>query len=216
MSRFEFTYHDGDTFTANATVLRDGTPVLAICITEYDNSGPYVSAVAHLPLARLEEVIAGMRSTARGQTPAAVPAPRAAEQPPWCENANCAGLCPDCAPPPPTLPRRFHLLRHRDVSGVSGTGIVALGVMWPDGTASVRWLGERPSTVTWDRIGDAEAVHGHAGATQFVWDDEPPQCPTALLPIGPGPAEVCVIPAGAHTTHRTASGETWDDQPEEP
>lgn len=69
-------------------------------------------------------------------------------------------------------PRRFHLLRHQDISGVSGTGIVADGVLWPDGTASLRWRGERPSTVHWDRIEDAKAVHGHGGATEIVWADE--------------------------------------------
>lgn len=73
---------------------------------------------------------------------------------------------------PANLPRRFHLQRHRDVSGVSGTGRVAVGVQWPDGTASVRWLGERPSTVVWDSMDDAEHVHGHGGATEIVWDDE--------------------------------------------
>jgi len=67
--------------------------------------------------------------------------------------------------------RRFHLLRHADISGVSGTGIVADGILWPDGTASLRWRGERPSTVHWDRIADAKAVHGHGGATEIVWDD---------------------------------------------
>jgi len=71
------------------------------------------------------------------------------------------------------LPRRFHLQRHHDVSGVSGTGTVAVGVRWPDGTASVRWLGPRPSIVFWDSMADAEAVHGHGGATEIVWDDEP-------------------------------------------
>jgi hypothetical protein len=70
-----------------------------------------------------------------------------------------------------TEPRRFHLLRHHDVSGVSGTGIVADGIIWPDGTASLRWRGERPSTVHWDRIADAKAVHGHGGATEIVLDD---------------------------------------------
>ncbi|MFJ7269383.1 hypothetical protein ACIQV3_22525 [Streptomyces sp. NPDC099050] len=68
-------------------------------------------------------------------------------------------------------PRRFYLLRHQDISGVSGTGIVANGVLWPDGTASLRWTGERPSTVHWDRIADAEAVHGHGGATEIKWTD---------------------------------------------
>lgn len=67
--------------------------------------------------------------------------------------------------------RRFHLLRHQDISGVSGTGIVADGIVWPDGTASLRWRGDRPSTVHWDRIADAKAVHGHGGATEIVLDD---------------------------------------------
>jgi hypothetical protein len=70
------------------------------------------------------------------------------------------------------LPRRFHLLRHRDVSGISGTGVVADGVLWPDGSASLRWRGDKPSSVHWDRFADAEAVHGHAGATEFVWLDK--------------------------------------------
>jgi hypothetical protein len=69
------------------------------------------------------------------------------------------------------LPRRFHLQRDRDISGVSGTGRVANGVLWPDGTATVRWIGDRPSTVHWDRVTDAEAVHGHGGATRIIWDD---------------------------------------------
>ncbi|MDJ0460625.1 hypothetical protein [Streptomyces sp. H27-C3] len=68
-------------------------------------------------------------------------------------------------------PRRFHLQRDTDITGVSGVGRVADGVLWPDGTASVRWAGDRPSIVFWDRIADAEAVHGHGGATRIVWDD---------------------------------------------
>ncbi|GGU13049.1 hypothetical protein [Streptomyces violascens] len=81
---------------------------------------------------------------------------------------------------PAELPRRFQLLRHRDVSGISGTGVVALGVCWPDGTASVRWLGDRPSIVFWDRGGmaDAEHVHGHGGATEVVWLDPAEEQPS--------------------------------------
>ncbi len=68
-------------------------------------------------------------------------------------------------------PRRFHLQRNVDIAGMSGTGRVADGVLWPDGTVSVRWRGERPSTVHWGRLADAEAIHGHGGATVIVWDD---------------------------------------------
>lgn len=67
--------------------------------------------------------------------------------------------------------RRFYLQRDHDVTGASGTGRVADGVLWPDGTVTVRWRGERPSTVHWDRLTDAEAVHGHNGMSRIVWID---------------------------------------------
>lgn len=69
------------------------------------------------------------------------------------------------------FPRRFRLERDTDVSGVSGTGVVADGVVWPDGSADVRWRGDRPSAVHWDRASHAEAIHGHGGATRFVYLD---------------------------------------------
>ncbi|MFI8104731.1 hypothetical protein [Streptomyces sp. NPDC086023] len=151
MSRFEFTDPDGDRLTVHPADTDHG-PVVVHRIHGQRNGEPLDLAV-FVPLAMLEEVIAGQRSAARAPGSVAFPAPRAA------------------AEQPPDVPRRFHLLRHHDVSGVSGTGIVAHGVLWPDGTASVRWTGERPSTVTWDRISDAEAVHGHGGATEIVWLD---------------------------------------------
>ena len=45
--------------------------------------------------------------------------------------------------------RTFELHRDRDVSGVSGVGVVADGVAFPDGLSVVRWRGERQSTVVW-------------------------------------------------------------------
>lgn len=74
--------------------------------------------------------------------------------------------------PPPM--RLFHLVRHRDVSGVSGTGVVAEGVRFSDGRVALRWLGDHPSTVAWDSAEDAEATHGHGGATEVLWLDTPP------------------------------------------
>jgi transcriptional regulator with XRE-family HTH domain len=78
-------------------------------------------------------------------------------------------------PEPADTGRPFWLQRDHDVSGVSGTGIVAHGCLWPDGTASVRWTGERPSTVFWDSIDDAIAVHGHGGHTRIVFADGGPR-----------------------------------------
>lgn len=63
----------------------------------------------------------------------------------------------------------FHVVRDVDVSGTSGTGIVADGVQWPDGTVEIRWRGERPSSVHWDDLDDAEYIHGHGGNTRFVF-----------------------------------------------
>jgi len=68
-------------------------------------------------------------------------------------------------------PRRFQLVRSRDVSGVSGTGIVADGVQFPDGAVAIRWRGEHPSTVCWNGLADARVVHGHDGLTTFEWLD---------------------------------------------
>ncbi|MFC9089009.1 hypothetical protein [Nocardiopsis dassonvillei] len=85
-----------------------------------------------------------------------------------------------------TQPRRFVLVRDHDVSGVSGTGHVADGVLWPDGTASVRWRGEHPSTVHWDRGWDSvQHIHGHNGHTRIVWADPDPAAYDTTCPHCP-------------------------------
>jgi len=68
-------------------------------------------------------------------------------------------------------PRRFYLERDTDVTGVSGTGRVAEGVVWSDGTATVRWHGDRSSVAHWRSLDDARAIHGHDGATRFEFLD---------------------------------------------
>ncbi|MEU1309471.1 hypothetical protein ABZ419_11330 [Streptomyces cinnamoneus] len=80
-----------------------------------------------------------------------------------------------------TTPRRFVLRRHRDVSGISGEGQVADGVLWPDGTASIRWRGEHPSIVFWDRgRTSVEFIHGHQGATEIELLDTEDGCPDTV------------------------------------
>jgi hypothetical protein len=68
-------------------------------------------------------------------------------------------------------PRLFTLRRNVDISGASGTGVVADGVLWPDGSASVRWRGNDPSVAFWADFGSVERIHGHGGATRVVWAD---------------------------------------------
>jgi hypothetical protein len=63
----------------------------------------------------------------------------------------------------------FTLQRHVDVSGTSGTGVVAQGVIFDDGTVAMRWLpnGAR-STCLYTSIEDVLAIHGHGGRTVVV------------------------------------------------
>lgn len=68
--------------------------------------------------------------------------------------------------------RRFQLDRDQDVSGVSGTGVVADGVLFEDGAVVVHWRSDEPSTVVWSSIEAVEHVHGHGGLTRIVWLDE--------------------------------------------
>lgn len=64
----------------------------------------------------------------------------------------------------------FALVRDEDETGVSGTGAVALGVVYPDGHVSMRWVvGEHRSTVAYDSIEAVKAIHGHNGKTRVVW-----------------------------------------------
>lgn len=69
------------------------------------------------------------------------------------------------------MSRRFELQRDDDVTGVSGTGVVAEGVEFADGVAVVRWGGEHRSTVVWPSVGGVLAVHGHDGRTRVVYLD---------------------------------------------
>jgi hypothetical protein len=68
--------------------------------------------------------------------------------------------------------RTFELHRVEDVSGMSGTGVIADGVVFPDGRCAYRWRGgvaAVATTVTADSIGDVERIHGHEGRTRIVW-----------------------------------------------
>lgn len=69
--------------------------------------------------------------------------------------------------------RRFTLERDEDVSGVSGTGTVAEGVEFTDGSVALVWnTGPHKSTVVWPRgIQSVVAIHGHDGKTRVVFLD---------------------------------------------
>lgn len=77
-----------------------------------------------------------------------------------------------------THTRTFVLIRDVDVTGMSGTGPVADGVVFPDGTTVLRWRdvtgpnydrGVRATTVVHPSPTSVEALHGHNGVTRIEW-----------------------------------------------
>ncbi len=62
--------------------------------------------------------------------------------------------------------RIFELHRSQDVSGISGIGKVAEGVVFKDGTTVVRWLSKHPSTNIYNNVEEVLQIHGHAGSTR--------------------------------------------------
>jgi hypothetical protein len=76
---------------------------------------------------------------------------------------------------PISFGRPFVLRRDRDISGVSGTGIVIDGVLWPDGQAAIHWRGKwaltTPHPDGMDSILDIHD-HGGQGDLHVLWADE--------------------------------------------
>mgnify|MGYP001588248013 FL=1 len=67
--------------------------------------------------------------------------------------------------------KRFQLRRLEDVSGVSGTGVVAEGVEFSNGRVVLCWLSSVSSITVFDSVGDLMRIHGHQGRTHLVWED---------------------------------------------
>jgi hypothetical protein len=82
--------------------------------------------------------------------------------------------------------RHFILWRYTDVTGVSGTGLVAHGYERRDGKATVHWLGTWPTETTHQRgVPSVEWLHGHAGHTEIIYSDGENQIvlPSIALPV---------------------------------
>lgn len=67
-----------------------------------------------------------------------------------------------------TFPKLYKLVRNVDVSGVSGTGLVAWATEYPNGMTTVAWEGEVKSIVVYHSLAEAVKIHGHEGATEFI------------------------------------------------
>ncbi len=65
--------------------------------------------------------------------------------------------------------RRFHLNRLEDETGISGTGRVARGIEFDDGSVIMAWNTETTSVALYRSIVDVVAIHGHNGRTIVEW-----------------------------------------------
>lgn len=68
----------------------------------------------------------------------------------------------------------FYLMRHVDLTGTSGTGIVAMGAVFPSGMVFMEWVAS--NHVSWnifDNIEDVKAINGHDGNTEIVFGSAP-------------------------------------------
>lgn len=80
------------------------------------------------------------------------------------------------------LPRRFELVRHEDFSETSGTGVVAVGVAYPDGAVHMQWRNAENDDLETasngcafkpapDGVEVTVEIHGHEGRTELRWVD---------------------------------------------
>lgn len=67
--------------------------------------------------------------------------------------------------------REFYLKRNVDVSGTSGTGIVARGVVLASGQCVMEWMTLHSSIAIYKNIDDVRLIHGHDGATEVIIGD---------------------------------------------
>lgn len=65
--------------------------------------------------------------------------------------------------------KTFYLLRKQDVSGVSGTGIVAYGAVLPSGKVIMEWCSFHSTLTIFANLEDLVKIHGHGEATEVIF-----------------------------------------------
>lgn len=67
----------------------------------------------------------------------------------------------------------FYLLRHEDLSGLSGIGVVAVGFVFPNGKIVFQWTTYRSSMEIYENIENLLEIHGHNGKTEVIFGNPP-------------------------------------------
>ena len=65
--------------------------------------------------------------------------------------------------------RLFVLVRDVDESGVSGTGVVAEGCEFTNGTCTLSWLTAAHSVGVYPNLKELKRIHGHGGKAKIVF-----------------------------------------------
>ncbi len=82
--------------------------------------------------------------------------------------------------------RMFRLMRDQDPTGVAGTGHVASGVHWPDGSVTLKWHtpagAADPANVShYASVTKMVGIHGHGGRTRMEYVKNEPAPAVKLL-----------------------------------
>jgi len=64
--------------------------------------------------------------------------------------------------------KEFYLLRAEDISGISGTGLVARGCVFPSGVAILEFNSLHSSINHYKSLNDVLLIHGHDGKTKIM------------------------------------------------
>lgn len=65
--------------------------------------------------------------------------------------------------------KQFYLNRKEDVSGVSGTGIIAQGVIFPSGKVVMEWATSYGSIAIYENINEIQVLHANKGKTELIY-----------------------------------------------
>lgn len=68
--------------------------------------------------------------------------------------------------------RDFLLIRDVDVTGCSGTGIVAEGTVFKDGQTVLKWLREPFALGIYSSLEELIALHSHGGNTYVAFTEQ--------------------------------------------
>jgi len=68
--------------------------------------------------------------------------------------------------------QRFILVRSEDITGVSGIGEVAEGIVFTNGMVVIRWLRKPYALGYFQTLKDVIRIHGHEGCTRVKFIDQ--------------------------------------------